>query len=36
MSELHDVDRRVAVLEQIAADMRQGLIDIRADNLMNS
>jgi hypothetical protein len=31
MSELHDLDRRLAVLEQIAADIRQALIDIRAD-----
>jgi hypothetical protein len=31
MSELHDVDRRVAVLEQIAADTRQTLIEIRND-----
>jgi len=31
MSELHDIDRRVAVLEQIAADTRQALIDIRAE-----
>jgi predicted nucleic acid-binding Zn-ribbon protein len=31
MSELHDIDRRVAVLEQIAADTRDALQDIRAD-----
>jgi hypothetical protein len=31
MSELHDIDRRVAVLEQIAADTRQALQDIRAE-----
>ena len=31
MSELHDIDRRVAVLEQIAADTRQALQDIRDD-----
>jgi hypothetical protein len=31
MSELHDIDRRLAVLEQIAAETRQALIDIRAE-----
>ena len=31
MSELHDIDRRVAVLEQIAADTRQALQDIRSE-----
>jgi len=31
MSELHDIDRRVAVLEQIAADTREVLQDIRAE-----
>jgi hypothetical protein len=31
MSELHDVDRRVAVLEQIARDTAAALSDIRAE-----
>ena len=31
MSELHDIDRRVAVLEQIAADTRDALQDIRGE-----
>jgi hypothetical protein len=31
VSELHDVDRRVAVLEQIAADTRDTLREIRDD-----
>jgi hypothetical protein len=29
VSEFHDLDRRVAVLEQIAADTRDALHDIR-------
>jgi hypothetical protein len=31
MSEFHDLDRRVAVLEQIAADTRDALREIRDD-----
>jgi hypothetical protein len=31
LSELHDVDRRLAVLEQIARDTATGLADIRAE-----
>jgi ElaB/YqjD/DUF883 family membrane-anchored ribosome-binding protein len=31
MSELHDIDRRVAVLEQIARDTAAGLADIRSE-----
>jgi hypothetical protein len=31
MSELHDVDRRLAVLEQIARDTATALADIRAE-----
>jgi hypothetical protein len=31
MSELHDIDRRVAVLEQIARDTATGLADIRSE-----
>jgi hypothetical protein len=31
MSELHDIDRRVAVLEQIAHDTATALADIRAE-----
>jgi len=31
MSELHDIDRRVAVLEQIARDTATALQDIRAE-----
>ena len=31
MSELHNIDRRVAVLEQIAADTRDALQDIRGE-----
>ena len=31
MSELHDVDRRVAVLEQIARDTATALADIRSE-----
>ena len=31
MSELHDIDRRVAVLEQIAANTRDALQDIRGE-----
>jgi len=31
MSELHNIDRRVAVLEQIAANTRDALQDIRGE-----
>lgn len=31
MSEFHDVDRRVAILEQIAADTQRTLAELRAE-----
>jgi predicted nucleic acid-binding Zn-ribbon protein len=31
MSDFHNLDKRVALLEQIASDTRQALIDIRTD-----